>query len=271
MQAGGSPSNIYVRKLIGLGVLTLVFGTTGVVLLVAALVYGWPWSVYVGVALALVTALICLGGWIGMLRERLSLGSLTDEDLRPVRIDRPLPEPTTPKAPWEWDDVARAVALAFDEAPYIVTADAKRIRIAVDIADSRWTHLVTRRGHRTAFVALLTRTKPGRARRNDVLYRVDTSAGPSGLGAVAAVSSGRAWTFQRRKEYALNRHGFHKVMDVQFTTSDVNVPLDDAFKKAGWKQTLDAEAKGAAVLAGLGLLAIPAVPIALLISSITGD
>ncbi|WP_193103943.1 hypothetical protein [Brachybacterium sp. FME24] len=60
------------------------------------------------------------------------------------------------------------------------------------------------------------------------------AAGPAGLGAVAALSSGCSWHFSRRKEWALNRYGFHKVVDYRFSTRDVNVPLDHVMKMAGW-------------------------------------
>lgn len=92
------------------------------------------------------------------------------------------------------------------------------------------------------------------------------AAGPAGLGAVAALSSGRSWHFARRKEWTLNRYGFHKVVDYRFSTRDVNVPLDHVMKMAGWRQTLDAESKGALVMGILGLSAIPLVPLAFLIT-----
>ncbi|MGP9681046.1 MULTISPECIES: hypothetical protein [unclassified Brachybacterium] len=262
---GASPSSLFTQKLIGLSALTLIFLGLGVLLAVLAARDGWSWGLLLTGGVFALGGLICLSGALGMIRERRTAGASSRRPLQMVPVGRPLPAPTTRRDPWAWEDVVRAVAMAFDDTPYLVMADQDQIRISANLADARWRHLLTERSLSTTFASTLVRTKPGTARRLDVLYEVDASAGPAGLGAVAALSSGRSWHFSRRQEWALNRHGFHKVVDYRFSTRDVNVPLDHALTMAGWKQTLDAESKGALVLGILGLSAIPLVPLAFLI------
>lgn len=267
IEVGASPDNMFTKKLIALSLLTLVFLGIGLGIGIAAALNGWPWAAYAGACVALLGGLICLSGLLGMIRERVTAAASSSRPLQIVPVGRSLPAPATRRDPWAWEDLARGVAMAFEDTPYLVMADPEQIRISANIADARWRHLITGRSLRTSFASTLVRTGPGRARRLDVLHHVELSAGPAGLGAVAALSSGRSWFSSRRKEWALNRHGFHQVVDYRFSTRDVNVPLDHVLKTARWKQTLDAESKGALVMGILGLAAIPAVPIGLLAKS----
>ena len=265
IEVGASPNNIFTKKLIALGFLTNVFLGVGIVVPVLGFLGGWPWAAFAAAGVSLLGGLICLRGLIGMIRERRTAQSSARRPLQVVRVGQPLPAPATRRDPWLWEDLVRAVAMAFDDTPYLVMADQDQIRISANLADAPYRHLLTARRLTTTFASTLVRTKPGTARRLDVLHHVDRHAGPGGLGAVAALSSGRSWHFSRRQEWALNRYGFHKVVDYRFSTRDVNVPLDHALKLAGWRQTLDAESKGALVIGILGLSAVPLVPLAFLI------
>lgn len=266
IEVGASPNRLFALKLLGLSALTVVFLGVGMLLIVLGFLNGWPWGAFAAGGVFLLGGMICLSGAIGMFRERRTAGASARRPLQVVPVGQPLPAPTTKRDPWAWEDVVRGVAMAFDETPYLVMADQDQIRIAANLADAQWRHLLTERSLATTFASTLVRTQLGTARRLDVLYRVESSAGPAGLGAVAALSSGRSWHFSRRKEWALNRYGFHKVVDYRFSTGDVNVPLDHVMKMAGWRQTLDAESKGALVMGILGLSAIPLVPLAFLIT-----
>lgn len=265
IEVGASPDSLFTKKLIALGILTTVLLGVGIVVPVLGLLGGWPWGLFAAAGFSLLGGLICLIGLVGMIRERRTAGASSRRPLQVVPVGRSLPAPTTRRDPWPWEDLVRAVAMAFDDTPYVVMADQDQIRISADLADARYRHLLTQRSLTTTFASTLVRTKPGTARRLDVLHQVDRFAGPAGLGAVAALSSGRSWHFSRRQEWALNRHGFHKVVDYRLSTRDVNVPLDHVLTTAGWRQTLDAESKGALVMGILGLSAIPLVPLAFLI------
>lgn len=265
IEVGASPVSIFTKKLIALGLLTIIFLGIGIIVPVLGLLGGWPWgAVFAGVVF-LLGGLICLSGLLGMVRERRIAGASSGRPLQVVPVGQPLPAPTTKSHPWAWEDLVHGVAMAFDDTPYLVMADQEQIRISADPADARSRHLLTEHSPATTFASTLVRTKRGTARRLDVLHTVETSAGPAGLGAVAALSSGRSWHVSRRKDWALNRYGFHEVVDYSFSTSDVNVPLDHVLTMAGWRQTLDAESKGALVMGILGLSAIPLVPLAFLI------
>ncbi|GAA1317864.1 hypothetical protein [Brachybacterium tyrofermentans] len=265
IEVGANPSSLFTRKLIALSALTLVLLGVGILLIALAFLHGWPWGAFLGGGIAVLGGLICLSGGLGMIRERRIAGASSRRPLQMVTVGRPLPAPTTRRDPWAWEDVVRAVAMAFADTPYLVMADQDQIRISANLADARWRHLLTERSLSTTFASTLVRTKPGTARRLDVVHEVEASAGPAGLGAVAALSSGRSWHFSRRKDWALNRYGFHTVVDYRFSTGDVNVPLDHVLKTAGWRQTLDAESKGALVMGILGLSAVPLVPLAFLV------
>ncbi|GAA1723253.1 hypothetical protein [Brachybacterium phenoliresistens] len=264
--AGTAPRRTYLRQLIVAAVITLIFGGVGTLLTTIAAVTGGHPALWIVGIVFLVAGLIGLIGLIGMARERLAVGRDAGRALQEVVVGGPLPSPTTRSAPWSWPDLVRGVAAAFEDSPYVVHADDHRVRITADLTDARWIQVTSLRTYSTVFAATLTRKRPGLARRNDLLHHVETTAGPLRLGAIAAVRSGRSWFWKREVQAAIGPSGFQKVVDIDFSTSDINGPLQDVVKAAGWKQTLDAESKLALAMALLGGSSIIIVPLALLAS-----
>ena len=85
-------------------------------------------------------------------------------------------------------------------------------------------------------------------------------------------------------EYSVTRRDVDKVLDVLFSTSRLNETIAWVLDEAGWLPPrregrwgrftdfyagLDSNAKGALVMAAIGALAIPVVPIVLLIGAWT--
>ena len=147
--------------------------------------------------------------------------------------------------------------------------DKRRSASDADLADARWRHLATRRHLEHAFVARFTPTdKPGVVKRTDESRQVESHAGISGLGAQIAVSSGREFTYTRRKEWSLGLEGFRKQVDYEFSTAEINVPVKEILGRAGWREALDSETKGALVMGAMGLSALVLVPLGLGINAL---
>lgn len=267
--AGQRPYKLYARKLVAGALMTIIFGGVGLLLLVLAGTVGQgPVLWIIGGVFALI-GLFCLATFIGMVRERLEIGRDADRPLPQVQPGRPLPAPTTRAHPWEWEDLARAIATAFEGSPYAVHADDRVISIGADLTHRRWRKKIRGSDDFTSFVATLTRRRPGVARRNDVLRHVDRGTDRPELGPIAAVSSGRSWVWKRTSTYTLGEKGFTETDRITFSTSDINRPLDEVCRAAGWRQTLDAESKGAVVIAVLGASSIIVAPVGLLIKHLS--
>lgn len=218
------------------------------------------WSLVWGIAL--VTTVVA---FIGFVRE-----TAQDQDAgahHPVSPpDTPLPPATNRKKPWPVDWLAPALAGAFEGTPYVVTSNGRSILIHANLADARWQHVATLHSLQHAYLTRFTPTgKPGVIKRNDESRKVETRAGINGLGAQIAVQSGRQWGYTRRAEYGLGIDGFKKRTDYEFSTSEINEPVKEILTRAGWRTTLDAESKGALIMAAMGASALVIVPIALLL------
>ncbi len=248
--------------------LGLVLGFTAALVL-GAVLFGrsgqtWAalgWVVIWGIAIA-----ITLGGLIGFRREtdpRLSEGGAFVVVEPPTA---PLPPATDRKNPWPAQWLAPALATAFEGTPYVVRSDGHSILVHADLVDTRWQHVATLHRLRHTFLARFTPTdKPGVIRRTDETRKLEGSAGVTHLGAQTSVASGRQWGYTRRIEYGLGLDGFKKRVDYEFSTGEINEPVGEIMKRAGWRPTLDAESKGALIIGGFGLSAVVVVPLAFLI------
>lgn len=225
----------------------------------AAVLWGLVWGV------AVVATLL---GLIGFLRE--TDPGLAPGDLHVVTAPpTPLPPETDRKNPWPHSWLAPALADAFDGTPYVVRSDGHAILVHADLADARWQHLASLHHLEVAFVARLTPTgTPGVLKRTDESRRVEAHATTRRLGAQVAIRSGRQFGYTRRSEYGLGLDGLKKRVDYEFTTAEINQPVSEVLRRAGWRSTLDAETKGAIVMAGLGASALVLVPVALGISAL---
>lgn len=224
---------------------------------------GQPWPAVVWVLTWGVAVGVTSAGFIGFLRD-------TDPDL----VDEgghtlveapsdPLPPATDRKNPWPFAWLAPALADAFEGTPYVVRSNGSSILVHADLADDRWQHVATAHHLQHTFVARLVPERPGVVRRTDESRRVEGSLGPTRLGAQVAVASGRQWGYTRRVEYGLGPDGFKKRVDYEFSTAEINEPLQEIMERAGWRATLDAESKGALVMGGMGLSALVLVPLGL--------
>lgn len=225
------------------------------------------WALVWGVAVVVTTA-----GFVGFLRE-------TDPDLvaegghvvvEPPRA--PLPPETDRTNPWPYAWLAPALAEAFAGSPYIVRSNGSSILVHADLVDARWQHVATLHQLEHTFVARFTPTdRAGVIRRTDETRRLEGSAGPRGLGVQTAVASGRQWGSSRRVEYGLGLDGFAKRVDYEFSTREINGPVGEIMRRAGWRATLDAESKGALVMGAMGLSAAVIVPLAFGIKALTSS
>ena len=64
--------------------------------------------------------------------------------------------------------------------------------------------------------------------------------------------------------------GFRKQVDYEFSTAEINVPVKEILQRAGWREALDSETKGALVMGAMGLSALLLVPLALGIKALVG-
>lgn len=240
----------------------LVLGVVGIGIggpLWVAIFWGVVWGV------VLVATVL---GFIGFLRETDPDGSAGEHREVPAP-PTPLPAATNRKNPWPQEWLAPALADAFDGTPYVVRSNGRSILVHADLADARWQHLASLHHLQVAFVARFTPTgTPGVIKRTDESRRVEAHANVHRLGAQVAVQSGRQLRYTRRKEYGLGLDGFKKRVDYEFSTSEINEPVGEILRRAGWRTTLDAESKGALVVAGLGASALVLVPIGLGISAL---
>lgn len=221
------------------------------------------WGVVWGIALVATVV-----GFIGFLRETAPDQS-AGEHREVVAPPTPLPAGTDRKNPWPQEWLAPALAEAFDGTPYVVRSNGQSILVHADLADARWQHLASLHHLQVAVVARLTPTgTPGVIKRTDESRQVEAHATVHRLGAQVAVRSGRQFRSTRRKEYGLGLDGFKKRVDYEFSTAEINEPVGEILKRAGWRTTLDAETKGALVIGGLGASALVLVPIGLGISAL---
>lgn len=221
------------------------------------------WGVVWGVAVV-TTAL----GFVGFLRE--SRPDLAAGEHHVVTApSTPLPPATDRKHPWPYAWLAPALAEAFDTTPYVVRSNGRSVLVHADLADARWQHIASLHHLEHAFVARFTPTgTPGVIKRTDESRRVEGHATARRLGAQVAVQSGRQLGYTRRLEYGLGLDGFKKRVDYEFSTSEINAPVTDILTRAGWRTTLDAETKGALVMAAMGASALVLVPIGFGISAL---
>lgn len=223
------------------------------------------WSVVWGIA-----AVTSVVAFIGFLRETAAdVGA--DDHRRVSPPDTALPPATDQEHPWPVEWLAPALADAFEGTPYVVTTNGNSILIHADLADARWQHVATLHALQHAFVTRFTPTgKPGVVKRTDESRKVEVRAGIRGIGAQAAIQSGRQWSFNRRVEHGLGIDGFKKRVDYTFSTSEINEPVKEVLTRAGWRTTLDAETKGALIMAGLGASAAVLVPVGFLVKALLG-
>ncbi|MHA7124875.1 hypothetical protein ACRTEC_00580 [Janibacter indicus] len=228
----------------------------------------WPalfWGVVWGIAVV-----VTLIAFIGFLRET-DPDATAGEHVVVAPPTTPLPPATDKSAPWPDEWLAPALATAFEGTPYVVRSNGHSVLVHADLTDARWQHLATRRSLEHAFVARFTPTgKPGVVKRTDESRQVESHAGVAGLGAQIAVSSGREFTYTRRKEWSLGLEGFRKQVDYEFSTAEINVPVKEILGRAGWREALDSETKGALVMGAMGLSALVLVPLALGVTALVG-
>lgn len=228
----------------------------------------WPalfWGVLWGTVVT-----VTLVAFIGFLRETDPDG-IAGDHVVVAPPTTPLPPATDKSAPWPDEWLAPALATVFEGTPYVVRSNGHSVLVHADLTDARWQHLATRRSLEHAFVARFTPTgKPGVVKRTDESRQVESHAGVAGLGAQIAVSSGREFTYTRRKEWSLGLEGFRKQVDYEFSTAEINVPVKEILGRAGWREALDSETKGALVMGAMGLSALVLVPLALGVTALVG-
>lgn len=238
----------------------------GAVLFVAD---GQPWAALAWTLLLAVGTIVTSAGLVGFLRE--TDPDLVDEGGHVVveAPSRPLPPATDRKDPWPYEWLAPALAQAFEGTPYVVMSNGSSILVRADLVDTRWQHVATTHRLRHTFVTRFVPTgRPGVIRRTDESRRLEASAGPTRLGAQLGVASGRQWGYTRRIEYGLGLDGFRRRVDYEFSTDEINEPVREIMRMAGWRATLDAEARGALVMGGLGLSAAVLVPAVLVVQAL---
>lgn len=232
---------------------------------------GQPWVAAAWTLIWGIAVVTTIWGFAGYLRE--TDPSLVDEGGHTVVAPpaAPLPPATDRKNPWPVEWLAPALAEAFEGTPYVVRSNGHSILVHADLVDARWQHVATAHRLRQTFVTRFTPTgTKGVIRRTDESRRLEASAGVTHLGAQVAVQSGRQWSLTRRVEYGLGLDGFKKRVDFEFSTSEINEPVNEIMTRAGWRATLDAESKGALVMAGMGLSALVLVPVGLLVKNLAG-
>ena len=225
---------------------------------------GQPWPALAWVAIVSIAIAVTSAGFIGFLRD--TDPDLVDEGGHTVveAPSDPLPPATDRTNPWPYAWLAPALAEAFEGTPYVVLSNGSSILVRADLADARWQHVATSHRLRHTFVTRFVPTgRQGVIRRTDESRHVESSVGPTRLGAQLAVASGRQWGHTRRVEYGLGLDGFKKRVDYEFSTSEINEPVREIMQRAGWRATLDAESKGALVMGGMGLSALVLVPLGL--------
>ena len=88
-------------------------------------------------------------------------------------VVEPGPAPAVPAAgPWPMPAVAQAPGNALQGSGYRVEFTPRRIRVDVDIVDTSWWVLATKRGFSQAYAVQLLMLKPGRVIRSDASRRV---------------------------------------------------------------------------------------------------
>jgi hypothetical protein len=253
----------------GAAILAFTLALVGGAALFASTGQPWPaagWALVWGIAVA-----TTIWGFVGFLRE--TDPALVDEGGHTVVAPPadPLPPATDRKHPWPYEWLAPALAQAFDGTPYVVLSNGRSILVRADLVDARWQHVATVHRLRHTFVTRFVPTgTQGVIRRTDESRRLETSAGPTRLGAQLGVSSGRQWGRTRRVEYGLGPDGFRKRVDYEFSTEEINEPVREIMTRAGWRATLDAESKGALVMGAMGLSALVLVPLGLLAKHLAG-
>ena len=68
----------------------------------------------------------------------------------------------------------------------------------------------------------------------------------------------------------LGLDGFKQHVDYEFSTAEINVPVKEILQRAGWREALDSETKGAIIMAALGLSSLVLVPVGLGVKALAG-
>lgn len=252
-----------------LGLLAGVFGLVGVGLLVGGLAAGGPWPVLV---IGVIFLLIGIGLAIPVPVAKREQDVGPDEEMvevLPLAVD-----PST--LPWTEEQLAGAIARAFAEAPYVVLHAPGRIRVRVDLADTRYLTLMGVRRVKSVFAHDLVVTGHAKAAAVDRTLGLTWSAGVDGslrprLTGSLSVFSGKAWGGSFRKELGVSTDGrVGAQVDWKFELDEVQEPTREVLGRAGWKRTWPAEARIALVIAAFGASAILVVPLAFLVVWLVG-
>lgn len=152
--------------------------------------------------------------------------------------------------------VAELVRERLAGSPYAVELEGSRIRVHADLADA--TFLGWASAHHVKVVRGLeiVAKSPGLAITRDFEQDFEVRLGIGRLSGRARVQSGRSWSYERRIEIGVGADGtIGRQVDVDFSSADLKGPVNAVLEETGWKAgpwaSLPAEAKGAAIVAGI--------------------
>lgn len=187
--------------------------------------------------------------------QRLGLGTMT-----PVAAG-PYPAAGNTAQPWPFAAVAAELQRVLEPTPYAVEASAERIRVRADLADNRFLVLPGVRGVRQLFATDVIRKADGKVVTANVLLGLEWTVGLSGepvprLTGRGEIGTGKIWSGSGSVEWGVGPDGrLGRQVDYTFSSSEITGPVSDVLRRTGWRETWPIEAKGGAVMGGLGACA----------------
>jgi hypothetical protein len=184
----------------------------------------------------------------------------------------PPPEPKPGGRPWP--EVAERIRARFEGTPFVVESVGSVIRVRADLADAAF--LTWAAAHRVSVVhgVEAAATASGQAITRDFSQGFELTAGAGRLTGSASMSSGRSWSYSRRIELGVGPDGsFGKQVDIDFSSSAVQRPVDEVLRETGWRTSwwaaLPAEAKGGLVMGVIGGVGGLAAAVAALVQALS--
>ncbi|HEY7718283.1 MAG TPA: hypothetical protein VH915_05950 [Pedococcus sp.] len=155
-------------------------------------------------------------------------------------------------------ELVAAVREATEGTPYVVTETEDGFDMTIDLADAQWWTLIRANGLKRVFTyEVRTYDRSKTLMITDVQNSVRWSggagvSGPPSLSAEKTFKRGRVISFSMQKQYGIDARTktLKKVVDYRFNSNEGRDIIRAAAQEAGWRERMNGEQKGAAIVAG---------------------
>jgi hypothetical protein len=155
-------------------------------------------------------------------------------------------------------ELIASVREATEGTPYVVEETPDGFTVTIDVVDAQWYTLIRKNGLKRVFTyEVRTYDKSRTLSITDVENSVRWNAGagvssPPSLHAERSFKRGRVYQLSFQKQYGVDAQTrqLTKVVDYRFNANEGRNIIRDAASRAGWKERMGAEERGAVIFEG---------------------